>query len=120
MYPTQGGYDSYVPGKYSGSNNLYYKQGCPALMSDARFLTNYNSSSEVTDSMRRMNGFESSNKFRTFMQANGQMFMEAETKYLVSHNTCTPKTACSEGWYDLWTKDKGSWATLSNSSIQKN
>jgi hypothetical protein len=109
MYQTSTGYDSFTPGKYAGSSNVYYKDGCPALMNDARFITNYGSSNELTESMRKMNGFKSPNQFRTFMQTNGQKFMDAERNYQIAHNTCTPTTACSEGWYDLWTKYGGNW-----------
>ena len=93
-----------------GTSNVHYKDGCPALMSDGRFITNYNSSSELTDAMRKLNGIRSPNEFRTFMQKNGSLFMDAERKHIEKENTCTPATACSEGWYDLWTKNKGNWA----------
>lgn len=96
--------------RYHGANNIYYKDGCPALMSDGRFLTYYNSSNELTETMRKMNGFRSANQFRTFMQNNGDLFMATEQDYLVKNNTCEPTTACSEGWYDLWTKKCGYWA----------
>ena len=110
MYQSKTGYDSYVPNQYNGGNNVYFKNGCPALMNDGRFITNYNSSNELTETMRKMNGFKSSNQFRTFMQTNGDLFMAAERNYQVNKNTCAPTTACSEGWYDLWTKDGGNWA----------
>uniref|UniRef100_A0A6C0LRK6 Uncharacterized protein n=1 Tax=viral metagenome TaxID=1070528 RepID=A0A6C0LRK6_9ZZZZ len=96
--------------KYHGTNNVYYKDGCPALMDDGRFITYYNSSNELTETMRKMNGFRSANQFRTFMQANAEMFMAAERAYQIKENTCAPTTACSEGWYDLWTKKNGYWA----------
>ena len=92
------------------SNNVYYKDGCPAIMSDGRFITNYNSSNELTEAMRRLNGIRSPNQFRTFMQNNGKLFMDAERAYMLKQNTCKPTTACSEGWYDLWTKNNGNWA----------
>jgi len=97
--------------KYEGANNVYYKDDCPALMNDGRFITYYNSSNELTEAMRKMNGFRSANQFRTFMQNNGELFMAAERKYIIDKNTCEPHTACSEGWYDLWTKRDGYWAS---------
>jgi hypothetical protein len=96
--------------RYRGGNNVYYKDGCPALMSDGRFITYYNSSNELTEAMRKMNGFRSANQFRTFMQVNGDLFMASERNWLMRENTCAPTTACSEGWYDLWTKKDGYWA----------
>jgi hypothetical protein len=96
--------------EYHGGNNVYYKDGCPALMQDSRFLTYYNSSNELTDNMRKVNGFRSANKFRTYMQASGDTIMGLERDYLIKKNTCTPEAACSEGWYDLWTNKNGYWA----------
>ncbi len=64
--------------RYHGANNVYYQDGCPALMSDGRFITDYNSSNELTEAMRQLNGFVSPNEFRQFMQENGDQFMNAD------------------------------------------
>lgn len=95
--------------RYSGSNNIYYKDGCPAIMSDGRFITYYNSSNELTEAMRKLNGFQSGNQFRNFMQKNGKQFMDAERNHILNENTCQPAVACSEGWHDLWNKYGGDW-----------
>lgn len=97
--------------RYHGANNVYFRDGCPAIMDDARFITYYNSTNELTEAMRKMNGFKSSNQFRTFMQTNADLFMESEREYQIRENTCAPTVACSEGWYDLWTKKDGDWTT---------
>jgi hypothetical protein len=96
--------------KYTGGNNVYYKDNCPAIMQDGRFITYYNSSNELTETLRKMNGFNSANQFRNFMQNNGDLFMATERQFLTDKNTCSPTTACSEGYYDLWTKMNGYWA----------
>lgn len=95
--------------KYHGANNIYYKDGCPALMSDGRFITYYNSTNELTETMRKLNGFKSPNEFRTFMQNNGDLFIKAERDHVINNNTCNPSIACSEGWYDFWAKNGGEW-----------
>lgn len=95
--------------RHRGSNNVYYKDGCPAIMSDGRFITNYNSSNELTEAMRKLNGIKNPNEFRNYMQKYGDLFMDAERNHIVRENTCQPKTACSQGWYDLWTKNNGDW-----------
>lgn len=95
--------------RYRGLSNAHYKDGCPALMSDGRFITNYRSTNELTEEMRKVNGIRSPNEFRTFMQKHGDKFMDAEREYIERENTCSPVTACSQGWYDLWTKNKGNW-----------
>ncbi len=88
------------------------KTECPALMSDGRFLTYHNSTNELTEAIRKLNGFTSSNQFRNFMQNNADLFMNAERNQLLKENSCRPKTACSEGWYKLWTQNNGDWSQL--------
>lgn len=103
--------------RYRGSNNVYYKDGCPALMNDGRFITYYNSTNELTNQIQKLNGFKSANQFRTFMQTNGSTIMATERLYQIRKNTCMPHVACSQGYYDLWTKYGDYWANLSNDQI---
>lgn len=95
-----------------GTNNVYYNDGCPALMSDGRFITYHNSTNELTESMRKLNGIRSPNQFRNFLQKNADLFMNAERNHITKENTCSPATACSQGWYDLWEKNNGNWANF--------
>lgn len=88
----------FVSGNYEGTNNIHYKNGCPALMSDGRFLTYYNSSHELTEIIRRLQGVCSTNKFRTLMQNNPHIFMEIENSYTKKECPCYPTIGCSEGW----------------------
>lgn len=87
--------------RFKGSNNVYYSDGCPALMADGRFITYHNSTNELTEAMRKLNGFKNPNQFRSFMQKNGDLFMNAERAYVQSQNTCSPNVACGKGWRDL-------------------
>lgn len=96
--------------RHRGSNCAYYKDGCPAIMSDGRFITYYNSTNELTEAMRKLNGIENPNEFRLFMQRNGNLFMDSERNHALKENTCYPKTACSEGWYNLWKNQNGDWS----------
>ncbi len=96
---------------YSGLNNIYFKDGCPALMSDGRFLTNYISTNELTEIMRRKNGFINMNEFRNFMQNNAESIINAERQLNLKENSCLTNIACSEGWYNLWTNLNGNWAS---------
>ena len=104
----------------NGANNVYYKDGCPAIMSDGRFITNYNSTNELTETMRKANGIKSPNQFRTFMQNNANQFMDAERNFVTKQNTCSPTTACSEGWYNLWTQNQGNWANINQANANTN
>lgn len=93
-----------------GAHNLHFNDGCPAIMSDGRFITNYNSTNELTEQMRNLNGIRNPNEFRNFMQKFGSAFMDAERDHTIRANTCMPQTACSQGWSDLWQKHGGNWA----------
>lgn len=114
MYPSSKGYETYEPGQYTGADNIYYEEGCPARMSDGRFITYYNSTNELTNAMQKVNKFRSANQFRTFMQKNGDLFMNLDRQYQTAKNTCSTNTACSEGWYNLHTKYGGSWTGIAH------
>ncbi len=96
--------------RYCGTNNIFIKDDCPAMMSDGRFITCYTSTNELTESMRKMNKFTSPNEFRIFMQNHGDDFINTERQFIINENTCHPKTACSQGWFNLWNKSKGNWS----------
>ena len=96
--------------QYQGCNNAFYKDGCPALMSDGRFITYHNSSNELTENMRKVNNFKNPNEFRRYMQNNGDLFRTAERDFIEKQNSCYPTKACSQGWYDLWSTHNGNWA----------
>lgn len=84
-----------------GANNVYYNDGSPAIMSDGRFITYRNSTNELTESLRKLNGIASPNEFRTFMQNNANKFMDGEKNYVNSEAQTGPKIACSQGFYQL-------------------
>ena len=99
---------NFVPANLNGTNNIHSADNCPGLMSDGRFLTNYNSSSELMGAMASINGFDDSNEFRKFVQANGINFINAERKYLYSNNSCNPTISCSQGW-DQFKQNNSTW-----------
>ncbi|BCS83053.1 Zn-finger domain-containing protein [Cotonvirus japonicus] len=115
-------------GNNCGSRNTFYGDNYllkgshkntnagPALMSDGRFITNYNSSNELTETMRKLNGVRNPNEFRNFMQKHGNKLIDAERKHIHNKNISHPNIACSEGWYDLWTKNHGNWGNLDKTS----
>jgi hypothetical protein len=80
------------------SNNIFHKDGCPAIMTDGRFLTNFIPASEITDEIKRINGINNSNEFRRFLQDNALKLINAEKQYLYQNNLCQPSFACCEGW----------------------
>jgi hypothetical protein len=78
------------------SNNVY-KQ-CPAKMEDGRFITRYESSNDITNTIQSLNHIHSSNQFRLFLQQNTDKIIDSERKYNDQHYTCAPPFACSEGY----------------------
>lgn len=74
----------------------------PVIMNDGRFITNYGSTNELVEQMRKLNGIQNSNQFRNFLQKNALEIMNSEREYILRNNTTEPKISCSEGWNRLW------------------
>lgn len=81
------------------SNNVY-KQ-CPAKMEDGRFITRWESTNDLTHAIQNLNGIQSSNRFRTFLQENTDMLIANEREYNEMKYDCHPMASCSEGFYYL-------------------
>jgi len=96
----------------TNTNNVYYDDGCPALMEDGRFITNWRPSNEITEEIGTWNNIGNSNQLRLFLQTNGTNLLKKQNSYLTQNNSCQSKTACSEGYYDLWMKGQGNWDTF--------
>ena len=75
-------------------DNRYYKYGCPALMSDGRFLTSYVDSDVLNQYIRHANKLNSSNDFRHFLQKNGSAIINKERASLIKNNTCKVDGKC--------------------------
>lgn len=88
----------FIPGR---RDNDYYSQK-PPRMSDGRFLTYHGSSSELTDAIRKANGFESENEFRTYLQNNADPYMKLEKQYHLQQNSPGMSNyACSDGYSQM-------------------
>lgn len=85
--------------RQEGANNVY--KNCPAKMSDGRFITRYEPANDITNALRTINGIQSTNQFRRFMQNNADVIMATERSYLEKTYSCHPNTVCSEGYYWL-------------------
>jgi hypothetical protein len=75
-------------------DNRFYKQGCPPLMSDGRFLTSYVDSDVLNQYIRHVNKLKSANDFRIFLQKNGDTIINRERAYLIKKNTCNVHGVC--------------------------
>lgn len=80
----------------SGSNNVYFNQGLPALMSDGRFITNYKPSREITDDILKKYNNDGTRDSRQFLQTNGRDILKDE--YDIDWFGYSPKISCSQGW----------------------
>lgn len=77
-------------------DNRYFKHGCPPLMSDARFLTNYMDNNVFNQYIRHTNKINNNNEYRKFLQDNADIIMKRERVHLVQKNTCViPKDSCT-------------------------
>tara|TARA_B100000674_G_C37875840_1_gene931960 strand:- start:835 stop:1260 length:426 start_codon:yes stop_codon:yes gene_type:complete len=54
---------------YSGSNNIHFEQ--PALMSDSRMFTYYNSACKANEKLKSSVGIESNYEYRQYLISNG-------------------------------------------------
>jgi len=69
-------------------DNRYFKEGCPALMSDGRFITSYVDSDILNQYIRHVNEINSAHDFKNFLQKNANEIMDKERKFITDKNTC--------------------------------
>ena len=75
-------------------DNRYYKYGCPALMHDGRFLTNYVRSRVVDQYIRNIYDIDSIQNFKLFLQNNGDELLNNERAEQAKIYTCNVSGKC--------------------------
>jgi hypothetical protein len=75
-------------------DNRYYNYGCPELMQDGRFLTNFTPKRTHEQMIRKLNNIDSSADYRMFLQKNGETIRQRETDYFIKTNTCAVNGQC--------------------------
>ena len=75
-------------------DNRYYKHGCPALMQDGRFLTNYIRSRIFDQYIRNINNINSAQDFKLFIQNNGDDILNKQRAKLNELYTCDVSGNC--------------------------
>jgi hypothetical protein len=75
-------------------DNRYYKYGCPALMQDQRFLTNYTRGRVFDQMIRKINSINSSQDYKLFLQQNSETILNKEYNALIKYNTCCVNGKC--------------------------
>ena len=75
-------------------DNRYFNYGCPALMQDGRFLTNYVRSRVFDQNIRNLNGIDSVQDYKLFLQKNGDNILNRERAQLNKLYTCDVSGNC--------------------------
>jgi hypothetical protein len=75
-------------------DNRYWSNGCPALMQDGRFITNYVRTNIIDQVLKDMNAIKSSSDYRLFLQKNGDTIINNERNNLIKNNTCDINGKC--------------------------
>jgi hypothetical protein len=69
-------------------NNALHNHSCPALMSDARFATDYRPSCEVIQLINMQNGIRNSTQQRLFLTRNATQLMDLNAQYFNAKAGC--------------------------------
>jgi hypothetical protein len=75
-------------------DNRYFTYGCPPLMQDARFVTNYTQRRVFEQYIRNVNSIGSAQEYKRFLQKNGDTIMNRERGFQEKTNTCTVQGNC--------------------------
>lgn len=75
-------------------DNRYFIHGCPALMQDARFITNYTDSRVFDQFIRNVNKISSAQEYKKFLQENTEELINREREYLMKTNHCNVDGKC--------------------------
>ena len=75
-------------------DNRYWSNGCPPLMQDGRFLTNYVRFNVFDQFIRNLNEIGSVHEYRSFLQSNGGDILKLERESLIKNNTCNVNGKC--------------------------
>jgi len=75
-------------------DNRYWSNGCPPLMQDGRFISNYVRFNVVDQYVRMLNNIESVHDYRAFLQSKGNDIVKLERESLIKNNTCDVNGQC--------------------------
>lgn len=75
-------------------DNRYWENGCPALMQDGRFITNYTRFNVTDQFIKNVNEITSIHDYKSFLQKNGDTILNREKAKLEELNTCKVNGKC--------------------------
>ena len=70
-------------------DNRYFNNGCPPLMQDARFITNYFDKRILDQQIKSINNINDAYIYKQFLQDNAETIMDNERKVIMQLNTCS-------------------------------
>jgi hypothetical protein len=76
-------------------DNRYFIYGCPALMQDARFITNYTDRKTFDQFIRKVNNINSAQEYKHFLQNNSDVLLNRERDYNIKQNICGVDGKCA-------------------------
>jgi hypothetical protein len=75
-------------------DNRYWSLGCPPLMQDGRFITNYLRFNVVDQNVKQINNIQSAYDYRNFLQTHGDIILNNERNFLAKTNSCEVNGRC--------------------------
>ncbi len=75
-------------------DNRYFNSGCPALMQDGRFITNFIPKRTFEQFIRNVNNINTPTEYRKFLQTNGETIINNERAFIEKTNTCGVNGMC--------------------------
>lgn len=75
-------------------DNRYFKNGCPPLMQDGRFIGNFMESRLFDQNIRNINKINSAQEYKRFLQANGETIMNRDLAHQEQNNMCNLEGNC--------------------------
>lgn len=75
-------------------DNRHFKYGCPPLMQDGRFITNYMGNRIFEQYIRNINKINSAQEYKQFLQSKGDIILNKERAYHQKINTCGVQGKC--------------------------
>ena len=70
-------------------DNRYFNNGCPPLMQDARFVTNYSDKRILDQQIKNFNKIEDVYDYKQFLQENAENIINNERKVIMQQNICS-------------------------------
>ena len=80
-------------------DNRYFKNGCPPLMQDGRFITNYFDKRVLDQQIRQLNNINNSYNYKSFLQNNAEQIINNDRN--VHNQIYTCNTNCQTPISDL-------------------